>query len=160
MEQLVNQYSAAWIAGAFVLLVVLILFQRKPRPGDLVALGVIVIGLVLAWVLLHPTQTPLMGDAKMAQAMIGQGKPVLLEFQSPYCIVCTKMKPVVDDLENELGGQLLILRLNVQENAGRELAKVYGFEFTPTFIYFDGEGNELWRDVGGLDPGRVRDSLP
>jgi thioredoxin-related protein len=40
-----------------------------------------------------------------------------------------------------------------------ELAPVYGFEFTPTFIFFDAEGNELWRTVSELDPQRVRDSL-
>ena len=84
MNQLVNQYSALWIAGAFLLLVALILFQDKPKARDLVALGVMIAGLVLAWVLLHPRQTPLMDDARMVQEMIGQGKPVLLEFQSPY----------------------------------------------------------------------------
>ena len=84
MNQLVNQYSALWIAGAFLLLVALILFQDKPKARDLVALGVMIAGLVLAWVLLHPRQTPLMNDARMVQEMIGQGKPVLLEFQSPY----------------------------------------------------------------------------
>jgi len=65
----------------------------------------------------------------------------------------------VDELENELMDQLLIIRLNIQEEVGRELAPVYDFEFTPTFIFFDGDGNELWREVGGLDPQRVRDSL-
>ena len=84
MEQLVNQYSALWIAGAFVLFVALVLFRDKPKSSDLIALGVVILGLGLAWWMLHPTQTPLMGDAKMVQAMIGQGKPVLLEFQSPY----------------------------------------------------------------------------
>jgi len=84
MEQLVNQYSALWIAGAFVLLLALILFRQRPKTSDFVALIVVVIGLVVAWLLLHPTQTPLMDDAKTVQAMIGQGKPVLLEFQSPY----------------------------------------------------------------------------
>jgi len=69
------------------------------------------------------------------------------------------MKPVVDELDNELMDQLLIIRLNIQEDVGRELAPLYDFEFTPTFIFFDGDGNELWRDVGGLDPQRVRDSI-
>ena len=69
------------------------------------------------------------------------------------------MKPVVDELDNELMDQLLIIRLNIQEEVGRELAPVYDFEFTPTFIFFDGEGNELWREVGGLDAQRVRDSV-
>jgi len=69
------------------------------------------------------------------------------------------MKPVVDELENELGDEITFIRLNIQEEVGRELAPVYGFEFTPTFIYFDANGDELWREVGGLDTQRVRESL-
>lgn len=84
MEQLVNQYSFLWIAGAFVLFLALVLFREKPKASDFVALGVVILGLALAWWMLRPTQTVLMGDAKSLQAMIGQGQPVLLEFQSPY----------------------------------------------------------------------------
>lgn len=84
MNQLINQYSALWIAGAFLLFVILILFRQRPKVRDFIALGVVIIGLLLAWTLLHPTQTPLMEDAKAVQSMIGQGVPVLLEFQSPY----------------------------------------------------------------------------
>ena len=69
------------------------------------------------------------------------------------------MKPVVDGLENELRSKVIFIRLNIQEDVGRELAPVYGFEYTPTFIYFDGQGNELWRQVGGLDTQRVRESV-
>lgn len=65
----------------------------------------------------------------------------------------------MDELENELRNQILIIRLDIQEEVGRELAPVYDFRFTPTFIFFDGEGNEIWREVGGLDVQRVKDSL-
>ena len=65
----------------------------------------------------------------------------------------------MDELENELGDQILFIRLNIQEEVGRELAPVYGFAFTPTFIYFDGDGVELWRQVGVLDAQRVRGSV-
>ena len=84
MSQIVNQYSALWMSGALVLLVALIIFRRKPTTGELITLGLMTLGLGIAWSLLHPRQTPLMEDAKSVQAMIGQGKPVLLEFQSPY----------------------------------------------------------------------------
>ena len=47
------------------------------------------------------------------------------------------IKPVVDELELELGDEIHFIRLNIQETIGMELAPVYGFEFTPTFIYFD-----------------------
>ena len=65
----------------------------------------------------------------------------------------------MDGLETELGPKLHILRLNVQDNVGRELAPVYDFEYTPTYIFFDARGKELWRTVGEIDPQRVRDSV-
>jgi thioredoxin-related protein len=75
------------------------------------------------------------------------------------------LKPAVDGLEEELNNQVSIgkpihiIRLNIQETVGRELAPVYGFEFTPTFIFFDAQGNEVWRTVGSFNPQQVRDSL-
>jgi len=63
------------------------------------------------------------------------------------------------ELENEPNERLIIIRLNIQEEVGRELAPVYGFSFTPTFIFFDAQGKELWREVGGLDTQRVRESV-
>ena len=84
MSPLINQYSALWIAAAFLLLAILFIFRQKPKISDLVALGVVIAGLALAWIFLHPTQTPLMDSSKKVQEMIGQGTPVLLEFQSPY----------------------------------------------------------------------------
>lgn len=65
----------------------------------------------------------------------------------------------MDELELEVGEEIHIIRLNIQETVGMELAPVYEFEFTPTFIYFDAQGNEVWRMVGDFDPERVRDTL-
>ncbi len=65
----------------------------------------------------------------------------------------------MDELENGLIDRLVVIRVNIQEEVGRELAPVYGFSFTPTFIFFDAEGQEVWREVGGLDTQRVQDSL-
>lgn len=69
------------------------------------------------------------------------------------------MKPAVDGLERELGDRIQFIRLNIQEKAGMELAPVYGFQYTPTFIYFDAQGKELWRTVGEFDQQKIRDSL-
>ena len=69
------------------------------------------------------------------------------------------MKPVVDELENNLMDRIVIIRVNVQEEVGRELAPIYDLGFTPTFIYFDAEGNELWREIGSLDAQRVYESV-
>ncbi len=84
MNQILNQYSSLWISAAIVLITVVIIFRQKPKVSDIVALGVVLVGLGVAWSILHPRQTPLMDNAKMVQEMIGAGTPVLLEFQSPY----------------------------------------------------------------------------
>jgi thiol-disulfide isomerase/thioredoxin len=159
MSTFFNQYSFLLVAAGLVIVTALVLLSRAPKWTDYLAFGVILASLITAWVILHPRQTPLMEDAQKVKEMIGAGVPVLLEFQSPYCLACTAIKPSVDALEEELGKRLHIIRLNVQEPVGRELAQLYRFQYTPTFIFFDSQGNELWRSVGALDPQQVRQSL-
>ncbi len=65
----------------------------------------------------------------------------------------------MDGLEQELSGRLDVIRVNIQEPVGRQLAPVYDFEYTPTFIFFDAQGTELWRSIGEIDPQKVRDSV-
>lgn len=84
MEELYNHYSFVWIAAALTVVAGLVLLTSRPRPKDFISFAVIVSGLLTAWLVLHPQQTPLMSDAKAVQAAIGGGMPVLLEFQSPY----------------------------------------------------------------------------
>jgi thiol-disulfide isomerase/thioredoxin len=72
---------------------------------------------------------------------------------------CTAIKPVVDGLEKELTGQLVVLHVDIHSKSGREIADELGFEFTPTFILFSADGIEQWRQVGGLDVDRVRQSV-
>lgn len=72
---------------------------------------------------------------------------------------CMTVRPVVDAVERDFEGFLKVIRLNVQDRAGRELASDYGAKFTPTFILFDAGGRELWRAVYALDRARLRASL-
>jgi thioredoxin-related protein len=66
----------------------------------------------------------------------------------------------VNGLKTELAGQLVVLVVDVQTGTGREISREYGSLGTPTFIYFDVDGEEVWRMVGSIDPERVRQSLP
>jgi hypothetical protein len=75
-----------WLVAGLLLAVIagLILLSDRPKWNDFLAFGLIVGSFSTAYAILHPRQTPLMDDAKKVQAMIGAGRPVLLEFQSPY----------------------------------------------------------------------------
>ncbi len=111
--------------------------------GALVTLGI-------AWCVFRPVAKPATPPA---------GQPVLLELQSPYCLGCVAIKPVVDRLEKELRGKLVVRRVDIQSTEGRQMASQYGIELTPTFLFFDTTGKEQWRSVGQPDSVRVRSSL-
>lgn len=69
------------------------------------------------------------------------------------------MKPIVDGIDNEFEDRLEVIRLDVQKPEAKPFMEKYGFEFTPTFILFDAEGQETWRSVGSLDSGRLREVI-
>lgn len=152
-------YSLAWVFGVLVAAIAIILVRSKARPPVFIAFLSIVIGLMLVYFYVRPVETPFMGDAAQVQAQIGQGKPVLLEFQSPYCISCTALKPAVDKAEQEYAGRLVVLRINIQDPLGRDLRPIYNFQYTPTFIFLDEQGQEQWRTIRDFDEARLRTEM-
>ena len=66
----------------------------------------------------------------------------------------------MDGIEADYAGRLRVLRLDVQDVAGKELADEYGVLGTPTFIFLDPQGSELWRSVGSINADKVAESLP
>jgi hypothetical protein len=82
--QIFNQFSAVWIAALLLVIIGIVLLRRKPKWPQWIAFGAVVLGLIVAWILLHPQQTAQGLSADQVQATIGQGTPVLLELKSPY----------------------------------------------------------------------------
>jgi len=68
-------------------------------------------------------------------------------------------KPIVDGIEEQNRGELSVIRLNVQSNSTRPLLAQYDFQFTPTFVLLDADGEEVLRSVGAIDPQQVQDVL-
>ncbi len=159
IERFLNFYSFIWTSALFLLIMAFVLFREQRDYRRWLAFSALVLALFVAWLVLHPRATPLSADATQVVAQIGQGTPVLLEFQSPFCLGCTALRPVVDEIEKKYHGRLIVLRVNIQSPMGRELARYYSFEYTPTFIFFDGQGKQVWRSVGELDPNRVAASV-
>ena len=65
----------------------------------------------------------------------------------------------MDGLEEEWNGEVEVMRLNVQSDGIRPLLQDLNFRYTPTFILFDGSGQEIWRTNGSLDPEVVNQQL-
>jgi thioredoxin-like negative regulator of GroEL len=69
------------------------------------------------------------------------------------------LKPVVNGIERQYEGRLEVMHVNIQDPVGQAIGEEFNFEYTPTFILFDGDGKELWRMVGMIDPSKVEEAL-
>jgi len=154
----VNHYSFLLVAALCTLGLGIVVLRRGLRRNDLTALGALALGFVMAFLLLRPTASG-PTDAGQVHDRIGTGTPVLVELQSPYCLACMAARPVVDRIERTFAGRLEIIRVNIQDPAGRRLAADFSSQFTPTFIFFDAGGQEAWRTVGAVDPSQIQASL-
>jgi len=145
-----NHYSAPILAAVLLAGGLSLVLRRGGKMRHWLILGGATVALGAGWWVLRPVATPATPVADL---------PLLLEVQSPYCLGCVAIKPAVDRLERQLQGRLVLRRVDIQSAEGRKLARQYGIELTPTFIFFDSSGQEQWRSVGDLDAARVRTSL-
>lgn len=72
--------------------------------------------------------------------------PRLLELGSHNCVPCKMMMPVLDTLRQKHKDKLKIDFIDVWED--RKAGAQYSVKSIPTQIFFDQDGNELFRHVG------------
>lgn len=58
------------------------------------------------------------------------------------------MTPIVDGLEEMYGQDFNIVRVDIDTEGGKKLAREHGFIGQPTFIFFDESGEEVRRLMG------------
>ena len=150
IRNLFNHYSALMVLGLLLSGGVLRVVRRGAKTRDWLILSGGLVGLVVVWWVVRPVAH---------WRSLSTGQPVLLEVQSPFCLGCVAVKPAVDRLENAWRGKLQVQRVDIQSPAGKQLVSRYRIEITPTFIYFDGTGQEQWRSVGAVDAAQVRSTL-
>jgi thioredoxin 1 len=81
------------------------------------------------------------------EELVDSETPVLVDFHAAWCGPCRAMLPVLDDLEEEFGERVRIVKIDVDENTDLAVRmKVMG---VPTFMLFR-NGHELWRQPGVL----------
>lgn len=74
------------------------------------------------------------------------GRPRLLDLGSKGCTACTLLEPVLEELRTNYTGRLQVDFIDVWEH--EQVAADYGVEIIPVQIFFDANGQEIYRHQG------------
>lgn len=84
-------------------------------------------------------------DAAFEKAVLESNVPVLVDFWAPWCGPCRMVAPSLEKLADEYAGQILVAKVNTDDNA--EYAMKYGVQGIPTLLFVR-DGQEVDRIVG------------
>jgi thioredoxin 1 len=87
-------------------------------------------------------------DANFATDVLQSDTPVLVDFWAEWCAPCRKVEPVLEEIANEMGDRVRIVKLNIDENP--ETARAYRVMSVPTLTVF--KGGEPVQSVAGAKP--------
>ncbi|HZK98584.1 MAG TPA: thioredoxin [Caulobacteraceae bacterium] len=95
-------------------------------------------------------------DASFEQDVLKSGKPVLVDFWAEWCGPCKQIGPALEQIAGELGADLTIAKLNIEDSP--MTPSRYGVRGIPTMMLFrDGQMTSM--KVGAMPKQRILDWL-
>ena len=90
------------------------------------------------------------------QEVLQSETPVLVDFWAEWCGPCHAVSPILDRIVEERGGDLKLVKVNIDEEQG--LANRYGVQSIPTMILFK-NGEPAAAAIGAQPKGRLEQAL-
>ena len=75
-----------------------------------------------------------------------KGLVTMVDLGADKCVPCKLMAPILEELKEEYQGRAAVVFIDVWKD--KAPAKRFGIKAIPTQIFFDSEGNEVYRHVG------------
>lgn len=94
--------------------------------------------------------------AQTFMEVINSGKPVLVDFYATWCGPCKVMSPVLQELKQEVGDSLTIIKIDVDKQP--DLAQALSVQGVPTFVLFK-DGAPVWRQSGAMSKAQLKNFL-
>lgn len=75
-------------------------------------------------------------DETFEKEVLQNPVPVLVDFWAEWCQPCKMVRPIVEEMAAEYEGKIMVLEMNVDENA--QTPSTYGIMSIPTLMIFKG----------------------
>lgn len=95
-------------------------------------------------------------DDSFESEVLKASGPVMVDFWAEWCGPCKALSPIVDEVANERGEALKIVKVNIDENP--EAPTKYKVRGIPTLMVFK-DGEIVDTRVGGMSKGQMDDWL-
>ena len=87
-------------------------------------------------------------DSEFEQTVLQSEVPVMLDFWAEWCQPCKMLAPTVEELAGEFDGQILVGKLNVDDNP--KTATNYGIRGIPTLLFI--KNGQVVQQLVGVKP--------
>ncbi|MBU0516897.1 MAG: redoxin domain-containing protein [Proteobacteria bacterium] len=77
---------------------------------------------------------PITSDGSFENDVLNSEKPVLLNYYAAWCGPCRALSPVLDEIYEDLGNDISIVSINVDDNP--KIPAKYGIRAIPTLTIF------------------------
>ncbi len=85
--------------------------------------------------------------------IINGEKITLVDFFATWCGPCKVMHPILEQLKDEMGDNIRIIKIDVDKN--ESISRTYQIQSVPTLILFK-KGNILWRQSGTISLNQLK----
>ena len=125
--------------------------QNKWVKRLLVVILIIVIGVILYSKPAKHKPEPVINQVNnnpqaITNTATSKALPRLVDLGADKCIPCKKMAPILAQLKEEFKGIVNVEFIDVWQNPGA--GEEYGIKLIPTQIFYDAEGDEVFRHEG------------
>jgi len=90
------------------------------------------------------------------QELVSGNKPFMVDFWAEWCGPCRMIGPIVEELAQEYADQVVVGKVNVDEND--ELAGQFGIRSIPTLLFFK-NGEVVDKIVGAASKPTIESKL-
>ena len=95
-------------------------------------------------------------DDSFERDVLKASGPVLVDFWAEWCGPCKQIAPALDQISNELAGQVTIAKVNIEDSPG--VPSRYGVRGIPTLMLFQG-GQMTSMKVGAMPKQKILEWL-